>query len=815
MIKKYFTAAVRQLFKNKVNSTINIAGLSVSIACCIFVYVFIKHEYSFDNFHSKKDRIYRVVLDDRKPNSDAYLGIVPLPMAKALRNDFPQLETVTQVYVNNKAVIGIPSENGSRKLFEDEQMTYADEYFFKTFDFKKLAGGTELLKQPGEVVLTKALVDKFYGKPVGGNYNVFINKPVTINKNTFTISAVLEDLPRNSNLACHLFISFKHFERGNTAMMDNWKELYSEAYTFVTLPAGYTVSQLDAALVGFKNKYLDPDFASHQTFHLQPLTEVHSDSKYGGTYYSTPAVLIIAFIVMGIIVLLTSCINFINLAVVQAFQRAKEVGIRKTLGSGKREVMLRFITETFLLIVLAAAIGLVLAHYALQAFSNYLLFIVELDLHIDYTILFFLISLCLLITVVAGYYPAKIMSSFKPVQALKAGIRAGNTGFSSGFSLRKALVVLQFTVSQILIIATIVAATQMKYFYSRDMGYQKEGMLIVDVPENNKQKLQQFRTQLMSIPAIREVSFSSGPPTSAGNGFSTLRKKEDAKNNDINTERKFVDPNFIAAYNIQLLAGRNLQASDSFSLNGGEQRYNVLLNNKAVQALGYKTPGDAIGKEIVVGDKETALIAGVTSDFFNVSLQQQISPCLLFYATNWVAVANIRMDNTAASKNLAAIESHWQTVFPDHIYKSMTLDYYLSHKGFYVIEDIMYQGFKVFVFIALIIGCLGLYGLVSFLALQRQKEIGIRKVLGSSSKDILALFSKEFAKMVLISFLIAAPLGYLAMKAWLDGFANRISLNGWYFVATLAISMLIATLTVGYRSLRAATVNPVKSLKTE
>ncbi|MFT3679011.1 MAG: ABC transporter permease [Ferruginibacter sp.] len=815
MINKYFNSSIRQLYKNKVNTLINIAGLSVSIACCIFVYVFVKHEYSFDNFHTKKDRIYRLVFDDVKPNGTEYVGTVPFPAADAIRTDFPQLETVTKVYVDNRALISIDNKDGSQKLFEDEQMTFADEYFFKTFDFKKIAGNSNLLLQPDEVVLTKTLVDKFFGKPASGDYNSFINQTISVNKNRYRITAVLEDIPRNSNLACHLFLSFKVFEKDNPKLLQNWKDLYSESYTFVTLPPNYTAAQFDAALVAFKNKYEERAVAKHHIYHPQPLAEIHTDSKYGGTYYATPFVLVLAFVVMGAIVLLTSCINFINLATVQALRRAKEVGIRKTLGSSKAEVIARFMIETFLLIGLSSVLAVVLAKYFLTAFSNYLLFIVELDLRIDYTVIFFLAALALFITLLAGYYPAKVMASFRPVQALKESIKAKRTSFSAGFSLRKALVVTQFMVSQVLIIGTIVIATQMNYFYSRDLGYRKDGILTVQVPENNQQKIDEFRNKLMSIPAVQDVSFNSGPPTSAGNSFNTIRKKEDTKTEGINTERKFVDPYYLSTFNIKLLAGRNLQPSDRTALGDSTFAYNILLNSKGVTALGYKSPQEAIGKQIMVGDKETATIIGVTNDFFNVSLQQNVTPCLLFYATNWVYMASIKMDNSNAVANQSTIEKYWGAVFPGHIYKSMTLDYYMKHKEFYVIEDIMYQGFKVFVVIALLIGCLGLYGLVSFLALQRRKEIGIRKVLGSSTGEIIYLFSKEFAWMVIISFLIAAPVGYFAMQSWLDSFANRIDLTAWYFVAALILSLLIAAGTVGFQAVRAALANPVKSLRTE
>lgn len=815
MFKNFIITTWRSLIRNKVNAVINIIGLAISIACCISIYVFVMHERSFDNFHLKGDRIYRIVMDDVQGEKADYNGYVPFALAKALRNDFPQLETVTQVYGNNQVVVAIPGENNSRKLFEENQATYADEYFLKTFDFEKIAGDDQLLQKPDEVVLTKKLADKYYGTQSPNGYAALIGKSIIIDKNSYRISAILKDIPRNSNLACHMLLPYKVFERNNPYLVGNWKDLWSEAYTFVTLPSSYSKAQFDASLVSFKNKYLTPEDARHHTYHPQALATVHSDGKYGGTYYTSPGILMLAFVIMGVIILLTSCINFINLAIVQSLKRAKEIGIRKTLGSSKAAIIFRFMCETLVLIIIASVIGVFIAKYCLQAFNNYLLFIVELDLHIDSTVIIFLIVLAFIITFLAGFYPAKVMSSFRPIQVLKHSIKAKHTGFSNKFSLRKFLVITQFTVSQVLIIGTLVVATQMSYFQKRDLGYEKESIYMVEIPENNQLKFQQMRNTLMQDPQIKDISFNSGPPTSASNGFTSMRKREDPVKANFSVERKYVDDHYLSTFNIKLLAGRELLASDKVQLRDTTPNYNILLNRKATLALGYKTPGDAIGQQVAVQDKEFATIVGVTDDFFNVSLQKSIEPCILFYGTNWAGMECVRLAKNPSEKTYAAIENTWKATFPDQVYKGMTLNYYIDHKAFYIIEDIMYQGFKVFVVLALLIGCMGLYGLVAFLALQRQKEIGIRKVLGASVSGIVYLFSKEFATLVIISFLIAAPLGYFAMHSWLQTFANRIDLTAWYFIIAFIISLAIAAITVGSQALKAAIANPVKSLRSE
>jgi len=817
MIRNYLITITRNLTRNKLATLINVTGLAVSIACCIAIYVFLKHEQTFDHFHSKAGRIHRLVFEDKTAAGTDFGGYTSFPVARALRNDFPQLETVTQVYVRNTAIIQINDNTGQRKIFEENETTYADEYFFKTFDFQFLAGANKaLLTAPDEVIVTKKIADKFFGNGIS-DYNALINKIIVVNKQPHRISAVLRDMPRNSNIPCHMLLSFREFEANNRETVNNWISNYSESYTFVTLPKNYAATRFDAELVSFKNKYLPADYSKRVTYHPQPLKEVHTDELYGGTLYATPGILVIAFVVMGSIVLLTACINFVNLATAQSLKRSREIGIRKTLGSSKFQLMARFLGETLVITLIASFFALVIADWFLDAFNNYLSFIVDFSLAIDSSVIFFLAALSLIITFFAGYYPARVMSSFKPILALKSSLTAKNTGFSNRFSLRKALVVVQFIVTQLLIIGTVVVAAQMNYFYSKDPGYQKDGILTVEIPGNDQLKLSRFKSMLTSQPAISAVSFSSGPPTSASNGFSDVRLPQAAVSENRSFERKFVDNSYLETFGIRLVAGRDLRASDKVYLNDSILKYNILLNRKAVQTLGIASSEAAIGTQVMINNREQGTIVGVTDDFSNASLQKSVGPCILFYGLNWVNMASIKFNNNADGEAsiYTFIKSSWESVFPDNIYKANTLDEYIKHKAFYILEDIMYQGFKIFVVIAVVIGCMGLYGLVAFLAAQRQKEIGIRKVLGSSVKGIIYLFSKEFTWLIVIAFIIAAPVSYLAMHAWLETFANRIPLHAGYFVGGFMLSLLVAAITISFQSIKAAIANPVTSLRSE
>ncbi|MFT3823421.1 MAG: ABC transporter permease [Chitinophagaceae bacterium] len=816
MFRNYFITTFRNLTRNKVNTFINVAGLAVSIACCIFIYVLVKHERTFDSFHSKSHRTYRIVSDYKSQEGISHNGYTFFPMATAMRTDFPELESVTQVY-NGNAIVSITNAAGDRKNFEENEMTFADNWFLKTFDYTTLAGdAAQALSQPDEVVLTKGLADKYFGDHSGSGYNDIIGKVITVNKTDYKVTAVLQDIPRNTNVPFKMLVSFKNFAAKNPNLMQSWKESWSDIYTFVTLPEGGSVARIDAGMKAFTNKYLPAEEAPRYTFHLQPLSQVHTDETYDGTNYATPGILIIAFVTMGLIVLLTACINFINLATAYAVKRAKEIGIRKTLGSGRWQLIVRFMSETLVLVMLAALVALLIASQFIGAFNNYLAFIVDLGLHIDKTVIYFLVALVLFITLLAGYYPARIMSGYQPIQALKNTITAKNTGFANRFSLRKTLVVTQFVITQLLIIGTIVVATQMHYFRSRDLGFSKNDILTVNMPDNDQQKQALLRTQLMSQSGIKSVSFSSGPPTSASNSFSDFRHKSAGPEEKYSIEKKYVDPAYLSTYNIKLVAGRNLQESDKVTLNDSVRNFNAVVNEKTIRTLGYKSASEALGQVFTIDGRNDVTIVGVTDNFFNVPLQQEINPCCMFYGTNWVNMAAIKFNNPQAAGNtMAFIQSSWQKLYPDQFFKSLMLDEYFKVKAFYVMEDIMYQAFKIFAVLSIIIGCMGLYGLVSFLALQREKEIGIRKVLGSSVSGIVYLFSREFAWLVLIAFAVAAPLGYFVMSSWLQTFAHRINVSAVHFILAFSLSIIIAGLTIGFQSVKAAMANPVKSLRSE
>lgn len=815
MFKNIILTTIRNLRRHKVNTFINVIGLAVSIACAITIYAFIRHEYSFDHFHSKSDRIYRVVAHHQSPDGLVKQGYTTFPLAQAIREDIPDASPVAQVFNEMDAIVKVPGDAGDYLLFEEDELAYADPYFIQTFDYTFLAGNAgQVLQTAEEVILTRSLADKFFGNEYKDRYQALLGKSLIINKNTYQVSAVIEDIPRNSNVTFTLLLPYQSFVRQYESWASDWGSSSTGSYVLITLEEGQSPARLEASFPELISKYYDEETAARKSYHLQPLSDIHTNEDYDGTVYATPSVLITAFLVMGIIVMLTACINFINLATAQSMKRAKEIGIRKTLGGVRSQIIFQYLGETLLLTLIATLLGLWIAQEFIQAFNSYLSVVIDFGLKLDFTVFYFLVALLLFTSLAAGYYPARVLGSFRPAQALRQSASAKNTGFAGGFSLRKTLVVTQFVISQILLIGTIVVAAQMRYAREGELGFRKDNMILAYLPENDWQKIETFRQELSGYADIREYSFFSEPPMSSSNSWNVFFNPADPGGDKFSLLNKYIDPYYLKTFDLRLIAGSNLTENDRVFLNDSTKSYRALLNEEAVRTLGFASADAAIGNVIKSGEREI-MIVGVLENFFTTSVQTEIQPCILSYVTNRTNFVALHLHEAKAVHELPYLQEIWENIYPDQFYTAYTMEDYFEIGAFYVIEDVMYQAFRIFSFLAIMIGCMGLYGLVSYLAMQRQKEIGVRKTMGASVRHITLLFTKEFTSLVLLAFVIAAPLGYLAMQAWLETFAYRIDISAWHFVIAFGASLFIAWLTVGYKSLTAALRNPVDSLRSE
>lgn len=804
MIYTYLKTAWRNLLRNKRFGLINILGLTIGITSCLLIFLVIQFETSFDNYHQKKDRIYRVVTNFDRAGVMDYSSGIAIPAPAALRVDFPQLEAVAAMIKQSGVVISVNTNNGVKKFQEDKGIYVAEPQLFNIFDVSWLAGNPgNSLAEPNTVVLSKSNAEKFYGdwKNAMGQTLRFQNKT------DLKVTGIISDPPVNSDIPLQTVISYKTDGYLNTRK-DDWHSTSSSNTCFVVLPTGISAGAFDKMLTAFRDKHAGkPDNDKVKTFYsLQPLKEIHYDARYGNdTNRIFGKELITSLSLIGAFLLIIACVNFINLSTAQAVNRSKEVGVRKVLGGTRRQLMLQFLSETFLLTIAAVLLSVLISWLCLPLLGNLLGITLGITAAQVSAIGLFLGLLSITVTLLSGFYPALILSGFNPVLALKSRFALKQT---NGISLRRALVVLQFVIAQVFIIGTLVVMYQMNYFRSASMGFNQYAVVNLPLPADSAShaKIEAVKNELLGQKGISSVSFSFSPPASEDNWTSDFKFNRSPELVSFEPSLKWADADFFKTYDMPLVAGRAYTPSDTTR--------EFVVNETLIRKLGLKNPEEALGKEISFwGGRIIAPIVGVVKDFHNNSLKDELSPVVLGSKQKSYRVINVRMDMNQNKEVLAGIERIWNKSFPDYVYQYEFLDD--SIKNFYKQENQVSQLYKIFAVIAIFISCLGLYGLVSFMATQRTKEVGIRKVLGASVGSIVYLFSKEFTVLILVAFLIATPLAWYFMHQWLNNFSFKIHLGIGFFAASIAGSMLIAWATVGYKAVKTALTNPVKSLRTE
>ena len=801
MTNNYLKSAFRSLVRNKTNSVINIIGLAVGIAACLLIFLIVQFELSFDDFHKNKDRIYRVVSVPYKSGIAFNItASVPLPVAGGLRMDYPQLEKVAAIF-GRDGQITIPAEgkdNAEKKFKEEKSFYYAESSFFDIFHFEWLAGDPKTaLSLANTAVLTQETAERYFG-----DWKTAVGKTIKFeNKDIYLVTGILKNIPVNTDFPLKIVASYKSLK--NVDLTD-WVGTEGRAYCFVLLPPGLKASQFNLYLRDFVKKHKPAEYAS-QGLLLQPLSEMHFDSRfdnYNGRVFSKE--LITALSLIGLFLLVIACVNFVNLATAQAVNRSREVGIRKVLGSNRRQLVLQFMGETGLITVLAVLIAVGIASSALPLLNNLLRINLELDFFANRFLILFLFLVTLSAIVLSGFYPALILSGFNPIQTIKNKM---TTKMAGGLTLRRGLVVLQFCIAQALIIAVLVVVSQLDYFSHASLGFDKEAIVSVPIPSDSVSvsEMEIVRNRLLQQPGIKNVSFSTFSPSDNDYWNADFKFDHATKKSDFPAYFKWADADYFKTYNIQLIAGRTYPASDTLN--------EFVVNETLVKKLGIKDPRNIIGKEINFWDQKRARVVGVVKNFNDRSLHEQVTPIVLGCWKENYQVIGIKIQPEKAKQTLAAIEKIWNDAYPKYIYEYQFLDEKINN--FYREETQLSQLYKIFAAIAIFISSLGLYGLVSFMAVQRTKEVGVRKVLGASVFHIMYLFSKEFTILIAVAFLIAAPLSYYFMQNWLEGFAFRIRLGIGIFLLAIGGSVLIAWLTVGYKAYKAAVANPVNSLRSE
>jgi len=812
MFKNYFKTAFRSLIRNRNYTIINIAGLAVGIAVCMMIFIIIQFQTSFDNFHLKKDHIYRVLTEYHNANAATTGKDVPFPLPGGLKTTFAQIEQVTPVWASHNDNLLIPDSNGSTiKTFKvDKGVFFTEPSFFSMFDYPLLAGSYESLKDPNNVLLTKEIAEKYFG-----DWKTALGKTINLkaggslfshSTDVLKVSGILATIPANTDFQLKLVVAFGTGITEDMSKNTDWKDRTNSDFgCYVLLPANISVDNFNQQLRAWSIKMESPD--NKDTHIIQPLSAVHYDTETGD--YSNKTIsrqLLNVLWLIAAFILLIACVNFINLSTTQAVNRAKEVSIRKVLGSNKSQLQIQFIIETFLIVIIAV----ILAGFITILALPYLNQILELSLSFskvnNSAIILFLLTLTIVVTALASFYPSVVLSGFSPVNALKSKLTA-NT--AKGISLRRGLVVFQFIIAQVLIIGTLIIVKQMNYFMDQPLGFDKDAIINVPFRVDTVwfRRVDYLKQQLLSVNGVHAVSFSSNTPVEdADDMWSTFKFDHAIKEADFKAITKFADNEYVPAYKLQLIAGRNLQPS-------GMTR-EFLVNESLMKSLGIKNPDEILNKEISMwGDRIKCPVVGVLKDFNDRSFRHNTAPLLITTNGTMYSQAAIKIETKSISSTLQSVKTIWEQTLPDFVYEYRFLDDKIA--GFYKQERQLAQLYEIFAAIAIFLSCLGLYGLALFMAVQRTKEVGIRKVFGASAYKIVYLFSKEFILLVAIAFVIATPIAWYFMHNWLQNYAYHIIISLWLFAAGGFIAIVITLATISFQAIKAAFANPVKSLRSE
>jgi putative ABC transport system permease protein len=803
MLKNYFTTAMRNLWRSKGSTIINISGLTLGVATSLILFLLVRSQTSFDKYHAKLDRIYRVVRQSDGNNGKSYdAGVQPV-FWEAFKTDFLEAEEVIFTsYHGSGSLVTIPQSQGeSKKFADDNNLVFTQSNFFKIFDRKILMGDVnKVLREPNEAVISKKSAMKFFGKEDA------IGEVLSFEDKEYKVTAIMEDYPDNTDFPFNVMLSYITIKKSKDEV--GWNGIWSDEQCYFLLKEGSSIAEIERRLPDFYNKHLGKENRDHSEYHTQTLASVHHDDRYENYNYSTTSYeKIAAMSVIGVFLIITACINFINLVTAEAIKRSKEVGIRKTLGSSRGQLIAQFLGESTLVTIFSVVLALGLAQIILPFLNTFLHSTLAISLN-DPTLWLFVLAVTVVVSILSGLYPSFVVSGFKPVFAIKN--QMGNRN-SSGFNLRRGLVVLQFVISQFLIISTIVMVMQMDFFSKKDLGFKKEGVVNIPIPENvrggfndGSSKMRTFREEVAKTKGVEMASLCNYPPSSGSSSSTNLNVE--GKEGEFDVQLKRIDGNYIELYDMKLLAGSNVLDLDTAQ--------GFIVNEKLVSLAGFNTPQEMIGHRIKLGRRNMYLpVVGVVQNFHTMSLHEPIEPTALYNGIRSYSTISLKVDVRSFKETVKQIQQKWEAAYPNHIFSYKFLDEDI--KEFYESDTRMSTMITVFTSIAIFIGCLGLFGLATFMANQKTKEVGVRKVLGASVESIVLLFSKEYIKLILIGFLFAAPLAWYVMKGWLDNFTYKIELGPTIFLIGFGVAFVIAILTVGYRSLRAATANPVNSLRSE
>ncbi len=793
MLYSYFTIAFRNLQRNKVYTLINVLGLTLTIACCVLIFTVVQYHLSFDAFHPHADRIYRIVTDLHRGGDVTSMPNVPNPLGKDFREDYTFAEKVARIFTVQRTLIAVKDGNETKKFKEDE-VAFAESEFFDIFYYPLLRGDKRTaLTAPNTAIITEKVAQKYFGNADPVNKTLRLD-----NRIDFTVTGVLKNFPPTTDRQTGIYLSYPTLKAYNEwhASDAAWGGITSSMQCFALLRQGTRLADVEKALMTYPSAHERPN----DHYRLQPLAGIHFDARYEGVMEKRNLWVIS---LIGLFLVISACVNFVNLTTAQALNRSKEVGVRKVLGSLPGQLFWQFIAETAMLTLLAVVLALGLSVLVLPYINELFNSQIPFNLFLDGRLLVFILLLALVVVLLAGSYPGVILARFQPILALKGKLTQRHVG---GFPLRRVLIVTQFTISQMLIIGMVVITSQMRYSVQSDMGFNQEAVVMIPVAsESTLVTMNNLKSRLSGIAGVEEVSLCFAAPASEDSWQTRAKYDTHTEDEPFRVNCRAADERYLALFGIELVAGRNLFPSDSVR--------EFIVNEAFARKLNLPSPQKLIGRKLTVNNTLTGPIVGVVKDFHDQSFHEEIAPIFITTFPDVYNAYAVKINLANVQNTLADLENTWSAMHPEKIYEHEFLEEKIAK--FYQTEEVMLTLIQVFAGIAIFIGCLGLYGLVSFMALQKVKEIGIRKILGASTSHILWFFSREFLLLISIAFLIAAPTAYYFTRQWLNNFAYSVPFSAGYLALALCASILIALLTVGYKSIRAASAKPVDSLRNE
>ncbi|MGV3601159.1 MAG: ABC transporter permease [Dyadobacter fermentans] len=800
MLQNYFKIAWRTLRKNRAYAFINITGLALGMGCALLIFALVRFHYQTDRHHRNYDRIYQFTSQFKSGANEFNIQGVPYALGQAVRNDHPDIAHVAMLDEWYAPLISVPVPNQADKKIKDKSSegAFVEPAYFDIFDYTWIEGGPKELSQPGTVVMSAEMAKKCFGttpNAVGRVVKLDARVPARV-------VGVFADYREDTDLAYSIMPSWQTIRQQLNIRPENepFYNTNGSTHCFALFSDRFTVADWHRHVPAFVKKY-NPQKAKEVSYPAVAFSEMHLSPEFGGV---SPA-LLTSMIFIGILLITTASINFVNLATAQALGRAREVGVRKVLGSTKKQLFWQFMGETTLIVVAALAVAIGIFHYGQELAHTYLHGAFRFRFYFAPSVLGWLALLAATVILLAGLYPALIVAGFRPVVALAGRVTTRQKG---GFSLRRGLVVTQFAISQMLIIGLIVVARQLDFVQTKDLGFQKESILTIDLPNlpsQDRAKMNAFRNLATAIPDVSKVSYSmGGPPQSGWTSQTNVRFDRRPDEEPYTPQQVWVDADYLDLYGLKLVAGRNLQRSDTLR--------EAVINETFMRRLGFRQPEEVVGK--ILHRSGTPLeIVGVVKDYNQSDLRQGIAPLFMSTFAGGYYSANIQLRSANYSRAVKQLEKAYNQVYTDSFFDPEFVDDQIRQS--YQQEQTMGRLINFFAGVALLIGCMGLYGLVLFMVAQRTREVGVRKVLGASVSSILLLFTNEYMQLVGIAFLFAAPAGWWVMNGWLTDFEYKIALNPVIFICALLATVVVALLTVSVQSVKAALANPVKSLRSE